>query len=429
MKILIVSQYYPPENALIAPALARALADRGHEVRVVTGYPNYPLGRVFDGYRQRWRSYELDGKVSLCRVPLFADHSQRPIRRIANYLSFGLSASTARRFATGADVIYVYATQMTAALGPWLWRLTGGAPYVLHVQDLWPDSVVGSSLVAPGRASRAVASLLDPWIASVYRRAAMVVAIAPTMVATLDRRGVPKDKLRLVFNWASEQSCEDAPAVGDAGDSSVTRVLYAGNVGDMQDLETAVEAAHRAADEGVRLTILGDGVALPRVRALAERLGCSNIEFRAPVPRHEMAEAYRCADFALVTLKDLPAFRGTIPSKMQAALAHGVPVISTVQGDVRSLVEEMDIGFTADAQHVLSLEQAFRAAARAERSRSAMARRARLTYSDRFSEIAGVSAIESILREATQSRQPGSEKPSAAVTDTAIGGHLRDEDR
>lgn len=405
MRIAIVSQYYPPENDYLVSSLAKYLAGKGHQVRVLTGYPNYPLGRVFEGYKQRWRGYERDGRISICRVPLYTDHSQRPIRRILNYLSFGLSSASARRFVAGADVIYVYATQLTAALGPWLWRLIGGAPYVLHVQDLWPDSITGSSLLAPGRGSRLMASILTPWIASVYRRAEMVVGIAPTMVATLVDRGVPKDKVRMVFNWAAEESSLDAPAVRRTRAQGDTRVLYAGNVGDMQDLETAVEAAHRAADAGVRLTILGDGVALPRVRSLAERLGSSNIEFQPPVPSHEVGNAYRGTDFALVSLKDLPAFRGTIPSKLQAALSYGVPVISTVQGDVRALVEELGLGFAVDTESPSALEAAFRAAARlGDRARKTMSTSASRAHSEHFSFDTAGQVMESILWVASQGR-------------------------
>lgn len=403
MKILLVSQYYPPENVHIVPSLAHALARQGHDVRVLTGYPNYPTGQVFEGYKQRWRGYEQDGRVAICRVPLFADHSERPIRRILNYLSFGLSSSTARRFAAGADVVYVYATQMTAALGPWLWRFAGGPPYVLHIQDLWPDSIVGSSLVAAGRAARGLAEILKPWIASVYRGAAMIVGIAPTMVATLVDRGVPNEKVRLIFNWAAEESSPDTPVAHEVGARGITRILYAGNVGDMQDLDTAIRAAHRAADAGVQLTILGDGVALPRVRALAESLQASNIEFRPPVSRLQVADAYRNADFALVCLKDLPAFRGTIPSKLQASLMHGVPVITTVQGDVRCLVQELSVGIVVDAESYLALEAAFRVATEIDASaRQAMSERAVRAYASRFSLRAGSEALKLTLSEVSR---------------------------
>lgn len=405
MKVLVLSQYYPPEGAYISQAIGQHLAEYGHQVRVLTGFPNYPNGVLYPGYRQRWRQFETDGLIEVLRVPLWADHSANALKRILNYASFGLTAATARSFAKGADVIYIYATQMTPALGPWLWRLFGGAPYALHIQDLWPDSITGSSLVS-GRTTRLIDRLLTPWLSSVYRHAGAVIGIAPTMVETLIQRGVAPEKIRLVYNWAEEESARARVDPTTAKSSPFTNILYGGNVGDMQDLETAVRAAHAAVDAGVRLTLVGDGVALGRIRALVEDLGATNVEFHGRVPRASMNEFYEQADYALVTLKDLPAFRGTVPSKFQASLSHGLPVITTVQGDVRALVEELGVGYSADAESVSSLEQAFRAAAAAsEDQRSAMAGRARLAYTNRFSQEAGISAIELILRQASQTRR------------------------
>jgi glycosyltransferase involved in cell wall biosynthesis len=401
VKILVVSQYYPPENVPIPAAVPRYLSEHGHTVRVLTGYPNYPEGRVFPGYRQRWRSHQVEDGIDILRVPLFTDHSQRAGARFLNYVLFGLSAASAGWAVRGADVIYVYATQMTPALGPWLWRVTGGAPYVLHVQDLWPDSVSGSSLVGSPGARRTVESLLNPWLASVYRRAAAVVGIAPTMVRTLVERGVAQDKVHLVYNWAEENGPAKDKDVPSLSDPCTTRVLYAGNVGDMQNLEVAVRAAHQARDAGVQLTIVGDGVALPKVRALAASLGADNVEFHGRMTADRVGEFHRQSDFALVSLKDLPVFRGTIPSKLQTALQQGVPVITTVQGDLRAIVEEFDLGFTADADSPAALEAAFRAAAACTAvERSALGERAKSVYHTQFSRASALSSIEAILVEA-----------------------------
>lgn len=404
MRILVVSQYYPPESAMIQEDIAQGLSDRGHSVRVLTGYPNYPDGRIFDGYRQQWRSRERHGDVEILRVPLYTDHSQSAPRRALNYLSFGLSAATARSWASGADVIYVYATQMTAALGPWLWRLTGGTPYLLHIQDLWPDSITGSSIIQPGRSAATVNSLLTPWLSAVYRRSGAVVAIAPTMARTLQDRGVTSEKLHVVYNWGPEAR---QPTMGEPADRRMrqaTQILYAGNVGDMQDLESAVLAAHQARDAGVALTIVGDGVALPRVRALADELHATNVEFRGRVPSDQIVEYYRRTDFALVSLKDLPVFRGTIPSKLQGALSHGVPVISTVQGDVRALIDEHRCGLTAEAEQPHSLADSFRAAARCSaQDRASLAENARRVYQALFSRSSGIDALELLLRRIARS--------------------------
>lgn len=405
MRVLIVSQYYTPETAVIPADIAHSLASHGHQVRVLTGHPNYPQGRLFEGYHQRWRTRESDGLVDLLRVPLWIDHSQSASRRTLNYVSFGLSASTAFDFARGADVVYVYATQMTPALAPWLWRVIGGAPYVLHVQDLWPESITGSSLVGGGRAGRIVDSVLTPWLSSVYRHAAAVIGIAPTMVKTLVERGVEPIKAHLVYNWGDAQPLAPSGSADLPARPNVTNILYGGNVGDMQDLETAVHAAHRSHDAGVHLTIVGDGVALPRVRAVAEQLGATNVTFHGRVPREGFGSYYRAADYMLVSLKDLPVFRGTIPSKFQAALSNGKPVISTVPGDVRTCIDEFSIGFNAEAGVAESLELAFRrAAALGVEARKDMAERARNVYQSQFSLELGAAAIEHILLVASQSR-------------------------
>lgn len=320
--MLIITQYFPPENPLIPTSLAKGLSSRGHQVRVLTGYPNYPEGKLFEGYRQRWRFRERMDALDVLRVPIVTDHSRNAMRRALNYTSFGLSSATARSFAKDADVIYVYATQMTAAFAAWLWRLTGGAPYVLHIQDLWPDSITGSSLVG-GRVSRAVDRLLTPWLLSVYKRATAVVGIAPTMVDTLLERGVSSDKAHMVYNWAEEDPARFAEGRAADVTATDTNILYGGNVGDLQALDVAVRAAHEARDSGIKLTIVGDGVALPRIRALSDEIRTSNVRFLGRVPRSSMSQYYSNAEFALVSLRDLPVFRGLYPPSCRQRFLTG----------------------------------------------------------------------------------------------------------
>lgn len=399
MKILIVTQYYPPEGASIPSTLARGLAQRGHDVRVLTGFPNYPEGKIFDGYQQKWRHRETDGQIDVLRVPLYADHSMKALPRIANYASFAASSATARNFAREADVIYVYATQMTPALGPWLWRMLGDTPYVLHVQDLWPDSIVGSSIVSGSASSKIIETVLTPWLRSAYRRAEAVVGIAPTMVETLVERGSPAERTKLVYNWSEESGSETIPV--HTPQEGQTRFIFAGNVGDMQDLETVVRAAKLVEDRSISVTVVGDGVALGKVKALAEELDATNVEFRGRVPQEEMPALYARAEYALVTLKDLPVFRGTIPSKFQGALAQGLPVVTTVQGDLSSLVTDLGVGFSATAEDPASLAETLIAASNLSAEQyDELREHTLLTYLEKFSLAAGIEAIEDVLQEA-----------------------------
>lgn len=394
LRITIVSQYFAPEAVAIPLDLARELRRRGHSVRVLTGYPNYPEGRLYAGYRQRLvRVDDVEG-FRVRRVPLIVSHSRNPIARMANYLSFALSSLTAGRFVSGSDVIYVYATQMTAAFGPSIWSRTRRIPFVLHVQDLWPESITGSSMVKGGLANSLIARLLRPWLSSVYRRAAAVIGTAPSMTRMLIERGVAPGKVETVLNWreADEQASRRRP-VG-AG----VRVVYSGNLGELQDLETVVAAAALVDIPGFSVTFVGAGTREPTLKRLAAELGADSVSFRGRVDRATMNEVYAESDFQLVTLKDLDIFRGTIPSKFQAAIAHGVPVITTVVGDVSDIVTAHHLGFTARPGDPAALAAAFRAAAMLpEPKRKAMGERARRYYSDEMSIAHGVDRIEAIL--------------------------------
>ncbi|GAA5227783.1 hypothetical protein GCM10025778_23160 [Paeniglutamicibacter antarcticus] len=240
--------------------------------------------------------------------------------------------------------------------------------------------------------------MLNLWIGRVYKRASMVVGISPTMVKTLVSRGLDPQRVELVYNWAdsfpnSRTVPEPNRPIYDGID-----VVYAGNVGEMQDLEVAIRAVAKAADSGVRLSIIGDGIAKIGLLQLAYELGVSNVRFRDPVPRSQMPEIYAEADFALVSLKDLEVFRGTIPSKFPSVLAHGIPAITTVQGDVRAMNEQHGLGIAADAESVDDLERAFReAAALGYEERKLMGDRVRNFAERLFTKNTAISKIESFL--------------------------------
>ncbi|WP_292720270.1 glycosyltransferase family 4 protein [Microbacterium sp. 13-71-7] len=400
MRVLVLSQYFAPEPVPIPLEVAESLMARGHSVRVLTGFPNYPAGALYEGYRQRRRHREQHGALEILRIPMIIDHSQNVLKRMINYVSFALSALSVRRFSKDADVVYVYATPMTAGIPAWIWWLMFRVPYVLHVQDLWPDSVLGSSMVGEGRAARLIGRVLSPWLRSMYRKAAAVIGIAPTMVSTLIERGSPAVTTTLVYNWAGDAADVVARPVRDG---APVRVVYAGNVGAMQDLGTAIRAAHAAKDAGVHLEIVGDGVAREDLQAVARDLGAENVSFHEPVPRDRMPEVYDRTDVALVSLKDLPVFRGTIPSKFQGVLAAGLPVLTTVQGDVRDFVEAHGLGFTADAEDVAALESSLRAAAASSaEERERMAANAVRAYQANFARESGMDRIETVLVEASR---------------------------
>jgi len=409
LRVLIVSQYFRPERVSIPVTLADELARRGHRVEVVTGWPNYPEGELFPGYRQRIRHTERQGDVLVRRVPLVVSHSTSAVGRLLNYASFAVTSALQVRAARRADVVYVYATQMTASIGPSLWRRLFGTPYVLHVQDLWPESVTGSGMIG-GRLSRFVARIMKPWLRDAYARAAHVIAIAPTMLSTLRARGASPARSSEVLNWSPSDVVDAAdrqPTGIDEGRPGTTFV-YAGNLGELQDLTTVVDAFALLSDlPGVELLIAGAGVLEDDLRDRAARHPDAHVTFLGRLDPAEMRALNARSDFQLVTLSALDIFRGTIPSKLQNAFANGIPVVTTVHGDVTALVDEHALGVTAPPADVAALADALRRASRTTPSqRAALATRTRRYYQQHMSEDAGVSAVEAVLDAAARTPRP-----------------------
>ncbi|GAA1773420.1 glycosyltransferase family 4 protein [Luedemannella helvata] len=400
MRIGIVSQWYPPEPAFIPGGLADELAARGHEVRVLTGYPNYPAGRVYPGYRQRWRHTATAGGVSVRRVPAYASHGRSAAGRAAAYLSFAAtSALAAPRFLRGVDALYVYHPPATAYAAAR--RL--GVPTVLHVQDMWPESVTASAMTPDGRAGAALHRALGAGMRSIYRAAAQVAVIAPAMADLVVERGADPAKVRVVLNWTDESLFRPVPATDAAraelGHRGRCLILFAGNIGPFQRVETAVRAA--AATPGVDLVLVGSGTDEAPARALADALGATNVRFLGRRAATEMAALYAAADFQLVILRDLPALRGTVPSKLQAALACGSPVIVSAAGDCATLVASAGAGLTCPPEDWAALADRFAVVAcMTPQARAAMGARARTLYAERMSLRVGADQIEDMLTKA-----------------------------
>ena len=423
LRVLVVSQYYWPEHCPIPTLLAEELQRRGHEVRVLTTFPNYPTGRLPDGQRQRPHVVETVRGVRVHRVPMLLDRSERTLRRAASYASFALSSALRGRLGMSADVVYVYATQMTPALGPVLWRRRGGPPFVLHVQDLWPDSITSASFVGSG-AGRVISGTLEPLLRQAYRRASATIGISKEMAATLVERGAPRSRVHAVSNWAWERDARAAERRTRRGRRG-TSFLYAGNLGDAQQLDEVLRAAALVdADPRFSLDVYGSGTAEDRLRALATLLGLRSVRFHGRVAAERMAEISRDHDFQIVSLAETPALRTTVPSKLPTSLMHGVPVLAAAQGAAADLVAEHGAGVVAPSADAEGIAAAFREAMDLdEPARAAMSQRARTAYERSMSLAAGVDAIEAILRTVVreESARPGAIRGRASHP-SGIGG-------
>ncbi|HLA63701.1 MAG TPA: glycosyltransferase family 4 protein [Rhodothermales bacterium] len=401
MRILFVSQWFPPEPTPISLEIPATLRQFGHEVQVLTGFPNYPSGTVYPGYRIRpWKREEMDG-LDVVRVPLYPDHSLSALGRIANYVSFALTSSVLGPFLLKKpDVVLVYHPPLTVALPAWVMSRLRGVPFVYLVQDLWPDTLRATGMVNSER----VLALVGRVAKAVYRRAAAVLVISEGFRANLLAKGVAPDKVHVVSNWADADLF--APAEPDRalaeGLAGRFVVMFAGNQGEAQGLDVVLDAADRLRDlPDVEFVLVGEGVATPRLKERAEAMSLPNVRFVDRQPVAAMPGVLALADVLLVHLRADPLFAITIPSKIFAYMASGKPMLAAIEGDGATVVREAGAGLTVpsgDPDALAAAVRAFRAMPAEERARMADngLRAARTTYSREHC----VRQIEAVLQKA-----------------------------
>ena len=377
----MLTQWYDPEPgpAALPGVLARGLVARGHQVNVVTGFPNYPTGQVADGYTVSRRFDEVLDGVAVRRVALYPSHDTSFARRLLNYGSFGASAAASgMSFLRGADALWVNYSPITVALPMWLARYARGIPLVVHVGDLWPDTMTAGGFALPeasggggpvALATKAADTVLHRWCDAMYAAAEVVTYISPGVRSILLDRGVPEHKLQYAPMWAEEGTFRPADtATRTAGEEWRRRIgvaddqvllLYAGALGEAQGLETLLQACAADVPATLRCVIAGSGTAEPRLRRLAEDLrktrGREVVTFIGRVDQSEMPTLMAGADACYVGLSRDPLSAVTMPSKTQATMAAGRALVVAADGDVQYVVKEAGAGFATDSGDVSGL--------------------------------------------------------------------------
>jgi glycosyltransferase involved in cell wall biosynthesis len=344
MRVLYLTQWFEPEPHVIKGLkFVRALQAAGHEVTVVTGFPNYPSGRLYPGYRLRLVQRERIEGVDVVRLPLYPSHDSSSFRRSLNYLSFFLSALAyllirRARF----DLAYVYHPPITVGLAAALAGMVRRLPFIVDVQDLWPDT-----LAATGMAGARLMRLVGGLCALVYWRSSAIVAQSEGIRAALIDRGVPAEKLITIHNWANAEPQNDGRPAPLVPHRFV--VVYGGNLGKAQGLGTVLEAAARLRDSrpDILIQLYGDGVEASALRAEARALDLRNLEFHAQIGKEEINEVFARADALLVHLTAHPLFTITVPSKIQAYLATGRPIAAGIAGEAARLLAESGAALVA----------------------------------------------------------------------------------
>ncbi|MCM1300261.1 MAG: glycosyltransferase family 4 protein [Alistipes senegalensis] len=357
MKIVIVSQYFYPEDFKIND-LAEEFVKRGHEVTVLTGKPNYPFGKFFQGYRFWGTVKEVYRGATIIRVPLFPRGKGGSIRLILNYLSyiiFGCWYVATHRITADAAICFGTSpiTQIYPAL---LLKKKTGCSVSLWVQDLWPESVSATTGIKRGFLYRC----LHGMVSRIYRKCDKLLVQSRDFAQSILEKGAFGSKIVYAPNWAEDfylnQSQVDTAKYADLiADGFI--IMFAGNIGVAQDLERVIDAAELTAHvPEIKWMIVGDGRKRQDVETKVKSKGLEkSVIFLGRYSAIEMPAFFIHADVMLVSLKDNPIFTLTIPSKIQTYMASGKPILSMVGGITGKIIKEAACGLDADASDVHTL--------------------------------------------------------------------------
>ena len=374
MKILYVSQYFPPEMgapAARAAELSRHWVASGHDVTVLTGFPNHPTGVVPPEYRSQLRRLVLREKtdgVNVVRTWLLPFPNRKAHERILNYTSFCASAAATGLFLSRPDVVIATSPQLLVALSGWWLARCKRVPFVFEVRDLWPESLAAVGMGNPN-------SLLHRTLAKIasflYRRSDRVVVVTPAFEDHLVQHWrVPRKKISVIENGVETKLFAPDPFPGGT-ETTLRRELraegkfvvsYIGTMGMAHGLETiiAVAAQLQNTNPEIVFLMLGEGAEKERIVTLARERGLNNLRFVDQQPR-EKIPAYICAsDVCLVLLKKTELFKTVIPTKMLEFMSCARPVILGVDGQARAILEEARAGFVIEPESSAALLDAIR---------------------------------------------------------------------
>ncbi|MBI1318962.1 MAG: glycosyltransferase [Candidatus Hydrogenedens sp.] len=331
MKILFLTENYPPEtNAAATRVHERAIywVRNGHQVTVLTSAPNFPLGKVFPGYQNRWYDVRQHDGVRVIRVKTFMAANDGFLLRTLDFLSFMASAFVAGLFQSRPDVVMATSPQFFTAVGAWALTAVRRLPFVFELGDLWPRSIVAVGAMAESPTIR----LLERLELFLYRRARAVVALTNAFKEDLVRRGIPAEKIAVVINGVDlpryQPQPRDAALATEWQLTGKFVIGYVGTHGMAHGLTNVLDAAERLqGDDRIRFLLAGAGAERQLLIDSAAARGLSNVVFMPMQPKEAMPRVWSLCDVALVHLKDSPAFAEVIPSKIFEAMGMGLPIL------------------------------------------------------------------------------------------------------
>ncbi|WP_161882066.1 glycosyltransferase family 4 protein [Deinococcus alpinitundrae] len=406
MHILVITQYFWPENFRIND-MVTGLHERGHQITVLTGHPNYPGGSFTHGYQGKQVVEEQYENIRVIRVPMVARGQGSGLKLALNYLSFAVSGSLFGPGLVGRDfdTIFVYEpSPMTVGFPAMAIKHRTGRPLLFYIQDLWPESLLATGFVTQPLLLRAV----ELMVRGIYRACDQILVTSQAFIPKVQRLGVLLERIHYYPQYAESFYQPQIPDFAWARAKGLPdgfKIMFAGNMGAAQDLFTVLEAAERTRSHGIQWIFLGDGSVREEMRLQAAALGLDNVHFLGSHPASEMPTYFAQADTLLVSLTADDLFALTVPAKLQSYLACGRPILAALEGEGAQIVREAGAGLAvppgnseALANAAIQLQQMDQAA------RKNLGQLGRKYFEKHFERETLLSELENMLKQALLER-------------------------
>ena len=385
MNILVVSQYFYPENFKIND-LIFSLKKRGHQITVLTGKPNYSKTHFFEGYGWKSDDFEMINDIPVYRANLFSRRNGGATRLFLNYISFAILASFKVRKIKGSfDAIFVYQTSpVTVGIPATFAKNLFKTPIYFWVQDLWPESLTA----AGGVKNKLVLGFFNSLTKWIYNHSKKILIQSNGFREYILNQEIPNDKIIFYPNLTEDfyKPLQDVKEYQEFFQKEFFNIVFAGNIGEAQSFKTIIEAINNIKELQVKLIVLGDGRYKETALSLIKEKGLqSHFNFLGSFPPTEMPKFFSYADALLVSLKKDKIFSLTIPAKIQSYLACGKPIIASIDGEGAKIVNDAKCGMSSPAEDSLKLSECIKELIDLDKSkRNEMGNNGRAYYEKEF---------------------------------------------
>lgn len=365
MRILFIADNFPPETNAAAIRTydhTRIWLKLGHKVTIITGVPNFPMGKVFHGYKNKLAQMEMIDGIRVVRMWTYIAPNRGVFKRMLDFASFMVSATIGGLFVPRPDVVIATSPQFLTSIAGWALAKIKGCPFIFELRDLWPESILAIEALKGGYLTR----LLERLTYFIYTQAHIIISVTESFKTVLTGMGISERKIHVVKNGVLLE------AVHPTRDKATVRtayclrqdaflVGYVGTIGMAHGLATILEAARLSQnDHCLHFVLMGNGADKQHLTEQAQAQGLHNITFLDRAPHKDAINLLGALDVALILLKNTPLFRTVIPSKTFEAMALGRPIILGAKGESLDLIEEHQCGIGTEPEDATALVENIR---------------------------------------------------------------------